>query len=111
MGSRSLAATASAAACAPLIVVMQGTRYCTALRRMAFSSWNAGRAGGRVDRELDLAGLEQIDRVGAAFVHFEHRLAGQLRRAQNGGAFRAWPPVENPSSAKRCATFTASCLC
>ena len=30
---------ASAAALAPLIVVMQGTRYATALRRIAFSSW------------------------------------------------------------------------
>ena len=27
---------------APLMVVMHGTRYVTALRRMAFSSWNAG---------------------------------------------------------------------
>ena len=42
MGSRNLAATALAAARAPLMVVMQGTRYITALRRMAFSSWNAG---------------------------------------------------------------------
>ncbi len=42
MGSRRRAATASAAARAPLMVVMQGTRYITALRRMAFSSKNAG---------------------------------------------------------------------
>jgi hypothetical protein len=30
---------ASAAARAPLIVVMQGTRQATAVRRMTFSSW------------------------------------------------------------------------
>ena len=42
MGSRRRASTASAAALAPLMVVMQGTRYMTALRRMAFSSKNAG---------------------------------------------------------------------
>jgi hypothetical protein len=33
---------ASAAARAPLMVVMQGTRYVTALRRMDFSSLKAG---------------------------------------------------------------------
>src|SRR5436189_2085317 len=41
IGSRSFAATASAAARAPLIVVMHGTRYVTALRRICFSSANA----------------------------------------------------------------------
>ncbi len=38
MGSRWREATASAAARAPLIVVMHGIRYVTAARRMAFSS-------------------------------------------------------------------------
>src|SRR5258708_22062801 len=42
IGSRSFAATASAAARAPLIVVTHGTRYVTTLRRMAFSSKKAG---------------------------------------------------------------------
>ena len=42
MGSRLLASMASAAARAPLMVVMQGTRDITAFRRMAFSSKNAG---------------------------------------------------------------------
>jgi hypothetical protein len=38
IGSRSFDATASAAARAPLSVVIQGTRCCTALRRIDFSS-------------------------------------------------------------------------
>jgi hypothetical protein len=42
MGSRFRAAIASAAALAPLIVVMHGTRCITALRLIAFSSKNAG---------------------------------------------------------------------
>jgi hypothetical protein len=42
IGSRLRAATASAAARAPLMVVMQGTRYVTALRRIDFSSRNTG---------------------------------------------------------------------
>ena len=40
--------------CAPLIVVMQGTRYATAARRIAFSSLKRVRAGRRVDDQLQL---------------------------------------------------------
>ena len=45
-------AIASAAAFAPLMVVMHGTRYVTALRRMAFSSVKLCAAGCRVDDQL-----------------------------------------------------------
>src|SRR3954451_10353977 len=42
-------------------------------------------AGGRVDRELDVAALQEIDRVGAAFVHLEDGLAGQAGVTEGGG--------------------------
>ena len=82
MGSRNRAATPSAAARAPLIVVMHGTRYVTALRRMDFSSEKAERAGGGVDGQLNVPALQQIDRIGTAFVHLQHGPADQPGIAQ-----------------------------
>src|SRR5580693_6422326 len=56
-------------------------RDCTTPDRLLIEECRRACRG--VNRQLDGARLQQIDRVGAPFVHLEHHLASKPRRAQH----------------------------
>ena len=44
----------------------------------------------RVDQQIDLAGLDQVDDIRAPFVYFVNRFASDSRAARAPRRFRAW---------------------
>ena len=63
---------ASTIAWAPVIVVTQGTLYCSAARRMACSSKCDTRPEWRINNQRNIASLDMVDDVRPSFVHFEN---------------------------------------